>query len=82
MHGSRSYFALHNLIIHAYKFLIAGVDWHEHLEEPKMNPLRFAQNWLSYRRTINELGNLSNQALNDIGLTRYDIRNVAARSFR
>jgi uncharacterized protein YjiS (DUF1127 family) len=47
-----------------------------------MNPLRFAQNWLSYRRTINELGNLSNQALNDIGLTRYDIRHVAARSFR
>ena len=47
-----------------------------------MNPLRLAKNWLSYRRTVNELGSLSNQALNDIGLTRYDIRHVAARSFR
>lgn len=47
-----------------------------------MNPLRFAKSWLNYRRTMNELGGLSNQALNDIGLTRYDIRRVAARSFR
>ncbi|MFN7024963.1 MAG: DUF1127 domain-containing protein [Pseudorhizobium sp.] len=47
-----------------------------------MNPLRLAKNWLSYRRTVNELGGLSAQALNDIGLTRYDIRNVASRSFR
>ncbi|MBU1314954.1 MULTISPECIES: DUF1127 domain-containing protein [Pseudorhizobium] len=47
-----------------------------------MNPLRLAKNWLSYRRTVNELGGLSTQALNDIGLTRYDIRNVASRSFR
>lgn len=47
-----------------------------------MNPLRLAKSWISYRRTMNELGNLSNQALSDIGLTRYDIRNIAARSFR
>ena len=47
-----------------------------------MNPIRYAKNWMSYRRTINELGGLSNQALSDIGLTRYDIRQVASRSFR
>lgn len=47
-----------------------------------MNPIRIAKKWLSYRRTMNELTNLSNQALNDIGLTRYDIRNVAARAYR
>ena len=47
-----------------------------------MNPLRMAKAWISYRRTVNELSNLSNQALNDIGLTRYDIRHIAARSFR
>ena len=47
-----------------------------------MNPIRIAKNWISYRRTMDELGNLSNQALSDIGLTRYDIRNVASRSFR
>ena len=28
-----------------------------------MNPIRIAKNWISYRRTINELGSLSNQAL-------------------
>ncbi len=47
-----------------------------------MNPIRMAKKWLAYRRTINELGGLSNQALSDIGLTRYDIREVAARSYR
>jgi uncharacterized protein YjiS (DUF1127 family) len=47
-----------------------------------MNPIRIAKNWISYRRTMSELGNLSNQALSDIGLTRYDIRNIASRSFR
>ena len=47
-----------------------------------MNPIRIAKNWMSYRRTMNELGNLSIHTLSDIGLTRYDIRNVAARSYR
>ncbi|MCO5730222.1 DUF1127 domain-containing protein [Rhizobium sp. SSA_523] len=47
-----------------------------------MNPIRLAKSWISYRRTMNELSGLSNQALSDIGLTRYDIRNVASRSFR
>lgn len=51
-------------------------------EETTMNPIRIAKNWMSYRRTIAELGNLSNQALSDIGITRYEIRNIAARSFR
>jgi uncharacterized protein YjiS (DUF1127 family) len=50
--------------------------------EDNMNPIRIAKNWMSYRRTMNELGNLSSQALNDIGLTRYDIRTVASRAFR
>ena len=47
-----------------------------------MNPLRIAKNWMSYRRTRAELGNLSNQTLSDIGITRYEIRNIASRSFR
>ncbi|MBB4141854.1 DUF1127 domain-containing protein [Rhizobium lemnae] len=47
-----------------------------------MNPIRLAKSWISYRRTMNELSGLSSQALSDIGLTRYDIRNVASRSFR
>ncbi|SMC64871.1 DUF1127 domain-containing protein [Rhizobium sp. RU36D] len=47
-----------------------------------MNPIRIAKSWISYRRTLNELGSLSNQALSDIGITRYEIRNIASRSFR
>jgi uncharacterized protein YjiS (DUF1127 family) len=47
-----------------------------------MNPIRIAKNWMSYRRTMSELGNLSNQTLSDIGITRYEIRNIANRSFR
>jgi uncharacterized protein YjiS (DUF1127 family) len=52
------------------------------LEETTMNPIRIAKSWINYRRTVAELGSLSNHALNDIGITRYDIRNIAARSFR
>ncbi|MBB1247929.1 MULTISPECIES: DUF1127 domain-containing protein [unclassified Rhizobium] len=47
-----------------------------------MNPLRIAINWVNYRRTISELSNLSNDTLQDIGVNRYQIRNIAARSFR
>jgi uncharacterized protein YjiS (DUF1127 family) len=47
-----------------------------------MNPIRIAKNWISYRRTLAELGSLSNQTLSDIGVTRYDIRSIASRSFR
>ncbi|MDR7146936.1 uncharacterized protein YjiS (DUF1127 family) [Rhizobium sp. BE258] len=47
-----------------------------------MNPIRIAKSWISYRRTLNELGNLSNQTLSDIGISRYEIRNIASRSFR
>jgi uncharacterized protein YjiS (DUF1127 family) len=85
MHGSRIFFALHIVIIRAYNNDIAGADNERRKRRPEentMNPIRIAKNWVSYRRTMNELGNLSNQALSDIGLTRYDIRNIAARSFR
>jgi uncharacterized protein YjiS (DUF1127 family) len=51
-------------------------------KEETMNPIRIAKSWISYRRTLNELGNLSNQTLSDIGISRYEIRNIASRSFR
>ncbi len=51
-------------------------------EEKIMNPIRIAKSWINYRRTVAELGNLSNHALTDIGITRFDIRNIASRSFR
>jgi len=84
LHGSRRFFALHALVVCMYKVLIRRCTRHTALKllRKTMNPIRIAKNWISYRRTMNELGNLSNQALTDIGLTRYDIRNVAARSYR
>jgi uncharacterized protein YjiS (DUF1127 family) len=51
-------------------------------EENIMNPLRIVANYVNYRRTIAELSNLSNDTLSDIGVNRYQIRNIAARSFR
>ncbi len=47
-----------------------------------MNPIRIAKSWISYRRTLSELGNLSNQTLSDIGISRREIHNIASRSFR
>jgi|EndMetStandDraft_9_1072997.scaffolds.fasta_scaffold244464_2 uncharacterized protein YjiS (DUF1127 family) len=52
------------------------------LRKTNMNPIRIAKSWISYRRTLSELGGLSNQTLADIGVSRYDIRNIASRSFR
>ncbi|MBB3318648.1 uncharacterized protein YjiS (DUF1127 family) [Rhizobium sp. BK176] len=52
------------------------------LRKMNMNPIRIAKSWISYRRTLSELGSLSNQTLADIGVSRYDIRNIASRSFR
>lgn len=42
-----------------------------------MNMLSKARNWMKTRRTTNELAALSNEALDDIGLTRFDIHAYA-----
>ncbi|WP_377288638.1 DUF1127 domain-containing protein [Rhizobium sp. SG2393] len=47
-----------------------------------MNPIRIAKSWINYRRTMAELASLPTHTLADIGITRYDIRNIASRSFR
>lgn len=47
-----------------------------------MNFFRSAHKWYSARRTMNELHSLSNATLNDIGITRYDIRLIANRAPR
>lgn len=46
-------------------------------EETTMNILSRARSWMKTRQTANELANLSNETLADIGLTRFDIDNVA-----
>ncbi len=38
------------------------------------------KNWLKYRETCNELNRLSNRELNDLGISRSDIANVAKRA--
>ncbi|WP_066175378.1 DUF1127 domain-containing protein [Hoeflea olei] len=42
-----------------------------------MNIFHRARTWMKTRQTAHELANLSNETLADIGLTRFDIDNVA-----
>lgn len=42
-----------------------------------MNIFSKARSWMKTRQTAQELANLSNETLADIGLTRFDIDNVA-----
>lgn len=44
-----------------------------------MNIVNKFNKWRSYRRTYNELSKLSNRELDDLGLNRADISNVARR---
>ncbi len=37
------------------------------------------KDWRSYRRTVNELGALSNRELDDLGISRSEIPHVARR---
>lgn len=37
------------------------------------------KDWRSYRRTVNELGALSNRELDDLGISRSEIPSVARR---
>lgn len=43
---------------------------------------RSFRGWLDARRTMSQLNSLSNQTLDDIGLTRYDIRVIARHAQR
>ncbi|WP_099867777.1 DUF1127 domain-containing protein [Pararhizobium haloflavum] len=38
-----------------------------------MSMIASARAWLNHRRTMSQLRGLSNEALEDIGLTRYDV---------
>jgi len=45
-----------------------------------MNVARSFNNWLSYRRTVTELGRLNSRALKDLGISREDIPAVVRAS--
>ena len=46
----------------------------------KMNVIGTFKNWRSYRRTVTELGALSNRELDDLGITRSEIPFIAKRA--
>ncbi|CDZ58145.1 MULTISPECIES: DUF1127 domain-containing protein [Neorhizobium] len=42
-----------------------------------MNVARSFNNWRRYRQTVSELGRMTSRELQDLGIDRADIRNVA-----
>ncbi|MBX5156126.1 MULTISPECIES: DUF1127 domain-containing protein [unclassified Rhizobium] len=42
-----------------------------------MNVARSFNNWRKYRQTVAELGRMSTRELNDLGIGRSDISNIA-----
>jgi uncharacterized protein YjiS (DUF1127 family) len=45
-----------------------------------MSVVRTVNNWINYRRTVNELGRLNSHALQDLGITRAEIPALARAS--
>ena len=45
-----------------------------------MNLMNDFRRWRSYRRTVNELEALSKRDLDDLGISRHDIRRVARQT--
>jgi len=45
-----------------------------------MDMIRKYRNWRAYRDTVDALGRLSNRSLEDLGIERSEIRNVARKS--
>jgi len=46
----------------------------------KMSLIRNYRNWRAYRDTVNELGRLSNRQLDDLGINRSEIKQIARRA--
>lgn len=51
-------------------------------KEKKMNIARSFNDWRKARRTYNELSRLSTRELDDLGISRGDIADIARRSVR
>ncbi len=45
-----------------------------------MNLIRNYRNWRRFRETVTELSRLSNRELNDLGIARANIREVARKA--
>jgi len=48
--------------------------------EKTMNLIRNYRNWRLYRDTVSELNSLTNRELQDLGIARRDIREVARKA--
>lgn len=46
-----------------------------------MNFARSINNWRKYRKTVEELGRMSNRGLHDLGIDRGEIRIIARTAF-
>ncbi|WP_084496468.1 DUF1127 domain-containing protein [Aquamicrobium defluvii] len=46
-----------------------------------MNLIRSYRNWRSYRKTMSELGRLSNRQLDDVGISRFEIEQIVRKTF-
>lgn len=65
----------------SYLFTHRVADPEQIFERNKsMNIVRSFNNWRTYRNTVGELVQLSDRELNDMGIGRADIRNVARRA--
>ena len=63
---------------HTYYLSIVNDNSRKMLKrENKMNLIRNFRNWRRYRATVNELSRLSTRELNDLGISRSDIENIA-----
>lgn len=83
LHIWQSFFALHKIRGRAYVAKQAGRPPARLFPNgAPMKIFRNARNWYATRRTMSELQGLSNETLNDIGITRYDIRLIATRFTR
>ena len=45
-----------------------------------MSLIRNYRNWRRYRETVDELGRLSNRQLDDLGINRSEIKQIARRA--
>ena len=46
-----------------------------------MNLARSINNWRKYRKTVEELGRMSNRSLHDLGISRGEIDAIARSAF-
>ena len=84
LHGCHAFFALIKAHERPY-FMVRNLrqpDRSAVERNRKMNIKRSLNAWRTARRTYNELSSLSRRELDDLGIDRSDISNIARRAYR